>query len=333
MNSDPKKTVRGFTLLELMIVMVIFSGIMFGALQLIDPVRELFLRTNNYESTATAVDNMRVYLEGNVGPVEFIHVYNGALYGNESGGPQGITEAQAVEKFIDHYHLNRVVHDGSSNTAPQSCNYALVDVHVIKIDNTTAGEGKISKKVYTVNCETLENSDVLKHSPTVENIEYAVNQTYFDNYTYTIELGSNGLPATYDNFSLTITAYPRLVTQHGMQMSESASTIASIGMSNVVSTYGRKDASSTIRLDTNGDIMYEADGVTPQMRSNVLAVGWYTARRVDASNNVIVEKAELKEPPYILYDAVSVPETASAADGNSDGIADEIYMIFSYPII
>ncbi|MBQ8905423.1 MAG: prepilin-type N-terminal cleavage/methylation domain-containing protein [Ruminococcus sp.] len=333
MNSERKQSVRGFTLLELVIVMAIFSIIMFGALQLIEPVRELYLRTNNYESTATAVDNMRTYLEGNVGPVEFLHVYNGTLYGNESGTAQVITEKEAVEKFIRHYHINRVVHNGTTLTTPDSCRYADVDVHVIKIDNTSGGI--ISKTTYTVNSEGTWDSSLSAYQPTItaagiDSASYALNRTYFDNYTYEIILGQNGVLATYDNFTYTITARPKTVTQHGMQMSESAETIASIGLSNVVATYGKKDASTTVRLDTNGDIMYEADGVTPMMRSNVLAVGWYTAKNPDSG---AVEKVELKETPFIMYNAMGSPEVGGAADSNSDSIPDEIYMVFSYPIM
>lgn len=329
MNSERKRSVRGFTLLELVIVMAIFSIIMFGALQLIEPVRELYLRTNNYESTATAVDNMRTYLEGNVGPVEFLHVYNGALYGNESGTAQPITEQQAVEKFMRHYHVNRVVHDGSANTTPGSCNYADVDVHVIKIDN--ASGGIISKTVYTVNSKGTWDSTLSEYQPTISasgitSTPYALNRTYFDNYRYSIVLGQNGAMATYDNFTYTITAYPKLVTQHGMEMSQSAETIASIGLSNIIATYGKKDAPTAVRLDTNGDIMYEADGVTPQMRSNVLAVGWYTAMLPESGQ---VEKVELKQTPFIMYDAVG----AGLASVDAEGAPPEIYMIFSYPVV
>ena len=49
-ESMKQKQLKGFTLVELVVVMAIFSMIMFGAMQLMDPVSKIFQRTSNYET-------------------------------------------------------------------------------------------------------------------------------------------------------------------------------------------------------------------------------------------------------------------------------------------
>ena len=46
-ESMKQKQLKGFTLVELVVVMAIFSMIMFGAMQLMDPVSKIFQRTSN----------------------------------------------------------------------------------------------------------------------------------------------------------------------------------------------------------------------------------------------------------------------------------------------
>ena len=60
------RKLKGFTLLELIIVMAIFSIIMYSAVQLLDPVSKFFVRSSNFENTTACVDNMRRCIEGNL---------------------------------------------------------------------------------------------------------------------------------------------------------------------------------------------------------------------------------------------------------------------------
>ena len=61
-----KHRVKGFTLVELVIVMALFSLIMFSILQLLRPVSKFFVRSSNFENTTARVDNMKRAIEGNL---------------------------------------------------------------------------------------------------------------------------------------------------------------------------------------------------------------------------------------------------------------------------
>lgn len=59
-----RAALKGFTLIELIVVMAIFSLIMFGAMQLMDPVTRIFNNTSQFETATANMDNMKRYLEG-----------------------------------------------------------------------------------------------------------------------------------------------------------------------------------------------------------------------------------------------------------------------------
>ena len=51
-----KQRLKGFTLVELVIVMALFSLIMFSVLQLLIPVSRFFVRSGNFESATACMD-------------------------------------------------------------------------------------------------------------------------------------------------------------------------------------------------------------------------------------------------------------------------------------
>ena len=57
---------KGFTLLELIIVIALFSIIMVSVVKLLDPVSKFFVRSSNFETTNACIDNMRRSIEGNL---------------------------------------------------------------------------------------------------------------------------------------------------------------------------------------------------------------------------------------------------------------------------
>jgi prepilin-type N-terminal cleavage/methylation domain-containing protein len=72
-----KKTLKAFTLVELVVVMAIFSMIMFGALMLVRPIQSLFKDTSKYVDSNAALDNMSNYLEGILVNSNRVHMYIG----------------------------------------------------------------------------------------------------------------------------------------------------------------------------------------------------------------------------------------------------------------
>ncbi len=60
------KKVKAFTLVELIIVMAIFSGIAVGAIAMVRPAMKLFNNTSQLEKASADVDNIRRYIEDNL---------------------------------------------------------------------------------------------------------------------------------------------------------------------------------------------------------------------------------------------------------------------------
>ncbi len=70
-----KQRLKGFTLIELVIVMALFSLIMFSVLQLLVPVSQFFVRSANFENTTSCLDNMKRAIEGNLKYADRVRLY------------------------------------------------------------------------------------------------------------------------------------------------------------------------------------------------------------------------------------------------------------------
>ena len=74
-----KKNLKGFTLLELIIVLAIFSLLMLGAMSLIDPVSKIQNRATTNENSYAYVDNIQNYLQESLEFSDHIWVYQGNM--------------------------------------------------------------------------------------------------------------------------------------------------------------------------------------------------------------------------------------------------------------
>lgn len=70
-----KHVQKGFTLIELIIVMALFSLVMYGVLQFLDPVTKFFVRSSNFETTTACIDNMKRAIEGNLKYADRVRAY------------------------------------------------------------------------------------------------------------------------------------------------------------------------------------------------------------------------------------------------------------------
>ena len=77
-----KKKLKGFTLLELVIVMAIFSVISVGAMAMIRPAMQLFNKTASQEGASADIDNISRYIQDNLKYADRVNVYYG--YGQTS---------------------------------------------------------------------------------------------------------------------------------------------------------------------------------------------------------------------------------------------------------
>ncbi len=125
-----KKSLKGFTLVELIIVMAIFGIIMVGTMSIINPVNKIIKKASLEEANAAAVDNMKRYFEGSLRYADCIDVFNGSMI--DLDGNPVTTEQQAVENFITYHYNNR--------TNPGTNDPLTGKVRVLKIDNAAGGE-------------------------------------------------------------------------------------------------------------------------------------------------------------------------------------------------
>lgn len=136
---NKKRTKKGFTLIELIIVMAVFTILMVAVMSVINPLNKIVKRASLKEANAAAVDNVKRYMENTIRYSDCIEVYVGALtdfYGNDFVVPAGYdAETYAATKFIENHYTNR--------TNPGTEDPLTGKVRMLKIDN--ADNGRITE--------------------------------------------------------------------------------------------------------------------------------------------------------------------------------------------
>ena len=93
---DKKKTaLKGFTLIELIIVLAIFSVIMTLVMSFIDPVSKIMTKTSVRERTAAYVDNIGEYVSKSIRHAQNIVVYEHGISDDEQ---------TVARDFVDTYY-------------------------------------------------------------------------------------------------------------------------------------------------------------------------------------------------------------------------------------
>lgn len=121
-----KKKVKGFTLMEMIIVLALFSIIMYSVIQLLDPVTKYFVRSSNFADTTACQDNMKRCIEGNLKYANRVRAYSGdspyMLKDNPDGDyPDLVPDRQFlsaklksdIRSFYNEFFLDRVCIDSS----------------------------------------------------------------------------------------------------------------------------------------------------------------------------------------------------------------------------
>ncbi|MGN0607556.1 MAG: type II secretion system protein [Oscillospiraceae bacterium] len=119
------KKLKGFTLVELIVVTAIFSLIMVAVLSILNPIGEVYNKTANYEHMRAASDNLRMYIEDNIRYADKMQVVYNA------------TDGDAVLKaneFIEAYKIT----EGATTTYYVGNNEANCQpLYIMKISNTS----------------------------------------------------------------------------------------------------------------------------------------------------------------------------------------------------
>lgn len=189
---EKKKKLKGFTLIELIIVLAIFSVILALVMSFIDPVSNLMKRASIKERTAAYVDNITEYVDNSIHYAKFMRVYEGGYCEiNDSTNDHMLSdysddEARIVKAMVDDIYKNAV------NDADESISGR---VRVLKFINTPVGvysqRGQIYESVYKFTAsKDFENAagDIeLIHDSSVSAVSTdvpVINPEHFQNYCY-----------------------------------------------------------------------------------------------------------------------------------------------------
>ncbi len=131
-----KRTKKGFTLIELIIVMAVFSILMVAVMSIIDPMNKIVKKASLQEANSASVDNVKRYMEGTLRYSDCIEVYVGDLVdfnGNEIVGTMGLDkETYVARNFVENHYMNR--------TNPGTEDPLTGKVRMLKIDNGDGGK-------------------------------------------------------------------------------------------------------------------------------------------------------------------------------------------------
>jgi prepilin-type N-terminal cleavage/methylation domain-containing protein len=170
------KKLKGFTLIELIIVMAIFSVVMFSALQLITPVGNLFSSTSQYEGARSVLDNIKRYFDGTIRYADKVYLCREDVSNRDA----------RVADFYNKYYDGNIYTDDSKNDY----------IYVLQFDNTqyttdsskvvTLYQYKMNYTTATINGSTVKVPSGYSSTPTVSN---PINESLFGDYAIKFCLG------------------------------------------------------------------------------------------------------------------------------------------------
>lgn len=158
-----RKKLKGFTLIELIIVLAIFGIILSVVMSLIDPVSKVMKRASTKERTAAYSDNICEYITNSVTYARFIRVYEGGfVQKNDLGKIEAIAGDNLLEQERNAAKL--LIEQMLNDAVDCKGNPVRGTVHVLKfindnIDSTGDGnddlfEGHVYDSSYTFTAGT-----------------------------------------------------------------------------------------------------------------------------------------------------------------------------------
>lgn len=172
---ERKKKLKGFTLVELIVVIAVFGLIIAASLSLFSPALRIFQNANDYSASAGMVDNVRRVVEDNLRYANRMDVYVGP---DISAGETAFIDSKVGEfrnKFL------------FGTTDKERVTFGKDNVYVMKINNpetfkdissTAERPGKVSLWKY--------DSGVLNGS---ESKEWAISEGVYQDYSFSLSFG------------------------------------------------------------------------------------------------------------------------------------------------
>lgn len=183
-----KNKFKGFTLVELIVVMAIMSIIMAGVMQLFTPMRTIFVDTTQYEAQRSAQNGVVKYITESVRFSADLGIYNNTI----------TSAADAVDAFATQYCTSYGV-DSAKETAVKDA--IKKHAEVIIIANDSGNSHRYASKTYTgrlirrkgVGTATSVPADpALNSSAYTDDWRIAMGEAYYGANTFSIALSATG---------------------------------------------------------------------------------------------------------------------------------------------
>lgn len=365
-----KKNLKGFTLVELIVVMAVFSIILLVVMSLVDPVARIMNQTSAKEKSAAYIDNIEDYMESSMKYAKFIRVYEGDFC--DISGNQ-LTEEQAVESFVNAYFDGYI--DENHNLVSgkvrvlKLCNDPITtpsgDVYfgngeiVETVWNFTAGDTytkeepdptdptKTIKVPYTKTLPVVSESE----ADMLDNPEkyMVINPEHFEKYSYFYKLGYNSFNAVPDDVA---EDYGAAVSSDEEFYYSEINQGKNLGGGDV--PFGQDNFGISVVAYENGNMLElmvddDGDATTPNVEKNLFRSPAYMNNSsmallnvINASNENQASYFQIKQDEYgnsVLQDGKEVLEKTSPKSTpffyyDVDAIkalSDNIYFVYALP--
>lgn len=319
-----KKNLKGFTLIELIVVMAIFSLLMAGALALVDPVEKINKTASDFEKTNAYVDNIQDYLQDSLRYAENVWVYQGNMSDAE-------LKAEA-EDFRQKYYNETITTKDGSHVVYTKGNMRIITILNSDVSDGSGGIQNDSNGTPMCKGQILLNKFEYESDSSITNIgisETQLNPTFFtkdfdfayllgasqlvnsgsDN-TAKVETISDGSGINFENFSMGIVTYDKAEYS---KLSSPADgeypftcqyTVATIPLINIINRH-------------NGGLPKEY---------------YVYGKKDDGMGNMITDTSKIEFQQSVSMNPSFPSLTSSKLDGNprvSGNINDNIYIIYS----
>ena len=178
MNRITKTMRKGFTLMELMVVMAIMSILLVAVMSMTTPASRIFKRTAVSDNVYSAADNITGYLQRTLEYADNVWIF-------DSAEPEANDLKKTALSFKNCYYKNVIKGTGTAVT-----NYKFVKgkVHILHLSNET---GKIDETIYAFSDSTSDSLSLEKNAVDVLNPNYFKGD--YADYNFRYVLGASTL--------------------------------------------------------------------------------------------------------------------------------------------
>lgn len=171
MNSHKK--LKGFTLVELIVVVAVFGILLAASLNLLGPLNSIFKQTAQYSDSSAVVDNVRMVIEDNLRYANRMYVHYGSV-----DDPDDLINSE-VTRMRTEFLL------GDSKRK----SYAKDEVYAMRIHNPVASTGFKDIPAAAEKPGKISIYKFVGGSKSPDSKEWAVSEGLYDEYAFSLSFG------------------------------------------------------------------------------------------------------------------------------------------------